>query len=252
MSTASARAVGAPPACSARLPFQVDLGPYRLDVHGLPSAAMFDRRRRVSINLEAHRIELREDLGGWALAGAFFEALVRLSHFSKGCQQGCVEEAYTHSLATGLVEFAQRNPVAWLWFNLLLSAHLPGRPRHDRVAGGAVEDAPPMPRRVLVAGQPVVVRQISRGASGRAFGWYDYGRHEVQLCAGLSGCHLPIVAAHELTHAVHHIYGLRTRDRHPRFVRAQVAGWLGIIRDNPGAWRWWVWAVGPPADAVGR
>ena len=96
------------------------------------------------------------------LVGAFLACLIRLSHFSKGCEQGCVEEAYTHSFATGLVEFALRNPRAWLWFNLLLSEHLPGRVQYDRVVCGAVSRAPVMPKRILVAGMPVTMRNISR------------------------------------------------------------------------------------------
>jgi hypothetical protein len=235
--------------CSARLPFDVRLGPYRVAVELRAPAAMQDGRRRTCVNLEGHRLELRHDLHGLDLAHAFLEGVVRLSHFSKGCQQGCVEEAYTHSLATGLMEFAQRNPRAWLWFNLLLSQNLPGRQRHDRVVRGALAREPALPRRVLVCGQPVQVRVITRAASGSAFGWYDFARREVQLCTGLSGCHLPIVALHEFTHAIHHAHGLEDHQPHLRFTRAQVDGWFGFVRDNPLAWRWLAWAMSFPARA---
>jgi hypothetical protein len=118
---------------AARLPFSIALGPYRLAIELREAAHMLDRRRLACVNLEAHRIELRHDLTGIRLLDAFLDCLIRLAHVSRGCQQGCVEEAYTHSLATGLVEFAQRNPRAWLWFNLLLTEHLPGDLRYDRV-----------------------------------------------------------------------------------------------------------------------
>jgi hypothetical protein len=135
----------------ARLPFLVEMGPYRLSVELRERSRMYDRRRLACVNLEDHRIEIRQDLKGLKLAEAFLACLIRLSHFSKGCQQGCVEEAYAHSLATGMVEFALRNPRAWLWFNLLLSEHLPGNVQYDRVVRGALPRAPAMPKRMLVA-----------------------------------------------------------------------------------------------------
>lgn len=234
---------------SARLPFPVVIGPYRVAVELRPRREMDDGRRRTCVNLEAHRLELRHDLRGLPLAAAFLEGVVRLAHFSKGCQEGCIEESYAHSFATGMMEFAQRNPRAWLWFNLLLSQSLAGSPRHDRTVRGVLRTEPPLPRRLLVCGQPVTVRVISRRASGNAFGWYDFARREVQLCAGLAGCHLPIVALHEITHAVHHAQGLEDHAPHRAFLRAQVAGWIGVVRDNPGAWRWLAWAMSFPARA---
>lgn len=154
-----------------------------------------------------------------------------------------MEEAYAHSFATGMVEFAQRNPRAWLWFNLLLSEHLPGRVAYDRVVRGAIARAPAMPKRILVVRKPVTLRSISKAQSGSAFGWYDFNRREVQLWAGLSGANLPIVALHKITHAVHHANQLKPRDTHRNDQRAQLQGWLGIVRENPSAWRWLVWAM---------
>ena len=235
---------------AAQLPFQVELGPYRLSVELRQAARMLDRRRLACVNVEDSRIELRQDLRGMRLAQAFLACLIRLCHFSKGCQQGCVEEAYTHSFATGMVEFALRNPRAWLWFNLLLSEHLPGRVQYDRVLRGAVAQAPAMPKRILVAGKPVALRHISKAQTGNAFGWYDFERREVQLYVGLSGTNLPIVALHEITHAVHHAYELKPRDTHRNYQRTQLQGWMGIMRENPGAWRWLVWLMRSPAQAA--
>ena len=235
----------APQDCTALFPFMVQLGPYRLRAELRPPRRMLDGRRRTCLNLEANRIELRADLQGWELAGAFLESLLRLSHFSKGCQQGCVEEAYAHSLATGLVEFAQRNPRAWLWFNLLLSQIHSKPEAFDRTARGACRRRPRMPTRVMVRRFRVDMRIISRSDSGHAFGWYDLSSREVQLCEGLGGAHLPIVAVHELTHAIHHVWGLDDHDPHEAFLQAQLRGWLSIIRCNPAAWDWLVWAMTP-------
>jgi len=227
----------------AELPFRIRIGPYDLSVEFREAAGMIDRRRRACVNIEEQRIELRHDLAGMPLVESFFDCMVRLSHFSKGCQQGCVEEAYAHGLATGLVEFALRNPQAWLWFNLVLSESLPGNFHYERVVRGAVSQAPRMPRRILVAPHSVGVRHLSRSQTGNAFGWYDFDRREVQLYSGLSGANLAIVALHEITHAVHHAHGLGPMEMHRRFQRAELQGWLAIMRDNPGAWRWLLWTM---------
>jgi len=233
----------------ARLPSQVVLGPYSLRVEMLERSTMRDRRKRACVNVEAERIELRDDLRGMQLAEAFLECIVRLSHFSKGCQQGCVEEAYTHSFATGMVEFAQRNPDAWVWFNLLLTEHLVSDVRYDKVVLGVMSRPPPMPKRILVAGRPVTIRSIGKAECGNAFGWYHWSKREAQLFSGLTGSNLAVVALHELTHAVHHMYALKTRDRHLAYKRAQVKGWLGIMTHSPGAWRWLAWMMSFPAKA---
>ena len=234
---------------AARLPFDVELGPYKLGVEWRERERLLDRRRRACIDLEGARIELRNDLSGMALARAFLGSVIRLAHYSKGCQQGCVEEAYTHSFATGLVEFAQRNPRAWLWFNLLLAEHLPGRPRFDQAVRGVPMRPPRLPDCIDIAGRVVAVRCISRRETGSAFGWYDPQRREVQLYVGLSGTNLPVVALHEITHAVHHAYAVKMRDTHRNFNHAQLDGWLALVRCNPAMWLWLAWAMSYPEAA---
>ena len=231
------------------VPSHIALGPYRLHVEFRERSRMYDKRKLACVNLEDGRIELRTDLEGLRLAAAFFECLIRLTHFSKGCQQGCIEEAYTHSFATGMVEFAQRNPQAWAWFNILLTEHLARDVQYDRIVHGMFSRPPQMPKRILVAGQPVTIRSITRAQSGGAFGWYHFDKQEAQLYSGLTGSNLAIVALHEITHAVHHMYDLKQRDRHRNFRRAQLHGWLDIIKHNPSAWRWLAWVMSFPAQA---
>ncbi len=236
-------------ACAARLPFDVAIGPYDLAVEFRDKAGMYDRRKLACVNIEYGRIELRRDLRGLRLAEAFLDCVIRFIHFANGCQQGCVEEAYTHSLATGLVEFARRNPRAWLWFNLLLSEHLPGRVGYDRVVRNAIPRQPAMPKRLLVGGHPVRLTTITKAQSGSAFGWYHFDAREAQLYVGLTGSNLAVVALHEITHAVHHVYGLGSGDRHRLFREAQLKGWLGIMRTSPAAWRWLAWVMSFPERA---
>jgi hypothetical protein len=234
---------------AARLPFNVVLGPYQLAVEFHPREALYDRRRLACINLTEGRIELRHDLSGLRLARAFLDCIIRLVHFSKGCQQGCVEEAYTHSFATGMVEFAQRNQRAWRWFNLLLAQHLPGRAGYDRVVRGAVARAPAMPHQVQIGRHQVRLRGISKAQSGNAFGWYLFAEREAQMYRGLAGPNLAIVSLHEITHAVHHAHGLEDGHSHRDFRRAQLQGWFGVMQHSPAAWRWLAWLMSFPEQA---
>jgi len=57
------------------------------------------------------------------------------------------------------------------------------------------------------------------------------------------------VALHEITHAVHHFYGVDSGARHQDFRSAQVQGWLGIMKNSPGAWRWLAWVISFPEQA---
>lgn len=235
--------------CAARLPFNIVLGPYELAVEFHPRAALADQRRLACVNLSDGRIELRQDLSGLRLARAFLDCIIRLVHFSKGCQEGCVEEAYTHSFATGMVEFACRNPRAWRWFNLLLATHLPGRTGYDRVVRGALARPPAMPRHLQIGRHRVRLRGISKSQSGSAFGWYVFAEREAQLYRGLTGPNLAIVALHEITHAVHHAHGLENGHSHRHFRRAQARGWFGVMQRSPAAWRWLAWLMSFPEQA---
>jgi len=235
--------------CAARLPFDVALGPYDLRVELHRPDRLLDKRRLACVNLSDSRIELRSDLEGLRLAEAFLDCVIRLSHFSNGCQDGCVEEAWTHSFATGLVEFARRNPKAWLWLNLLLARQLPGV-GYDRIVRGACARAPAMPRQVRVGRHDVRLRSISKTQSGSAFGWYVYADREAQLYRGLAGANLAVVALHEITHAVHHAYGLDDSARQRDFRRAQLAGWSGVMRRSPAVWRWLAWLMSHPEQAT--
>ena len=98
-------------------------------------------------------------------------------------------------------------------------------------------------------GCEVGIRRLSKAQTGNAFGWYDIGRREVQLYAGLAGVNLGVVALHEFTHALHHAHRLGRSGAHRDFVRVQCHGWLAIVRDNPALWRWLAWALSHPEQA---
>ncbi len=85
-----------------------------------PRDSMRMQRRLMEYELSHGIVWLHESLNGERLAHQFLKAIIRLIHKSAGCQTGCIEEAFTQSLAAGLVSFAQQNPEVWVWFNRLL------------------------------------------------------------------------------------------------------------------------------------
>ena len=104
-------------------------------------------------------------------------------------------------------------------------------------------------RRLVVGGEPVALRSISKAQTGSAFGWYHFDLREAQLFHGLTGSNLAVVALHEITHAVHHRYGIGTGDSHRDFKEAQLKGWFGIMTGCPEAWRWLAWLMSFPQRA---
>lgn len=217
----------------------IRVGPYTLALAFLPKAQMPDRRALASVSIERGLLALREDLSGRRLAHAFLRALIRLIHYSRGCQQGCVEEAYTHSFATGLVEFAQRNTEVWWWFNALLDSLTPADTGYaDVVRGAPMGAVPPPPYSFEVVGETVTLKAIGAREAGSAFGWYLYEENQARLYAHLNGANLAVVAVHELTHAVHWHGGVEDGSSHREFVAAQTRHWLDFMLRNPQAWRW--------------
>ncbi len=227
----------------------IRIGPYSLRLAHLPKALMPDRRCLSIASVEHGVLALRDDLTGHRQVRAFLHALIRLIHYSRGCQQGCVEEAYTHSFATGMVEFAQRSPAVWLWFNERLDALMPRSPGYAGVVRGTIDRVPPPPRRMLIGDMPVTLEAISAREAGSAFGWYLYKEQEARLYANLRGANLAVVAVHELTHAVHWHGGVGDGHPHREFVAVQTKVWLDFMTGNPDAWRWLAYLLSHEAHA---
>ncbi len=221
----------------------IRIGPYTLSLAFVPKARMPDRRRLSMASVEHGMLAVRNDLTGERLAHAFLQALVRLVHYSRGCQQGCIEEAYTHAFATGMVEFAQRNPGVWLWFNRLLDSLTHHEHDYAGVVTGAVTRIPPPPREFLVAGQRITLEAINAREAGSAFGWYFYEENRARLYSRLTGANLAVVAVHEVTHAVHWHGGVGDGSSHRDFVAVQSRHWLDFMLGNPEAWRWIVYLL---------
>jgi len=111
---------GVRPPAEAAFPLSITVGPFHLAVIHAPRDTMRVQRRLMEYELSHGIVWLHESLTGERLAHQFLKAIIRLIHKSAGCQTGCIEEAFTQSLAAGLVSFAQHNPEVWVWFNRLL------------------------------------------------------------------------------------------------------------------------------------
>lgn len=219
------------------------LGPYTVHMTMLPRESMTDRRCLADLSIEKGLLSLRMDLTGRRLARAFLQTLIRFIHYSRGCQKGCVEEAYTHSLATGMVEFAQRNPAAWAWFNDLLATITPAGRKSSQIANAGKGEAPvpPPPRRFLVGTETVTLHSIKTHEARGAFGYYSIDENRAELWDELCGANLAVVAIHEITHAIHDKAGVKDGSSHIAFRAAQTDGWLDFMLKNPGAWQWIVY-----------
>ncbi len=231
------------------LPFTLVVGPYRFAVHLVERSQLRSRKELCDLDVNAGVVRLSQSLSGARRARYFLKCVIRLIHYASGCQTGCIEEAFTHSLATGLVAFARHNPEAWCWFNLLLSESVsPGAgferearaPIHPASRRGAPRRPPPAPRALQLGGWTVEIQSLTEATAERLGIWgdYDFARHRIRLYEGLRGPHAAVVAAHELSHAIHHQARLKNRDTKKRFIAAETDGWLRLIRDNPDAWRW--------------
>lgn len=226
----------------AAFPLHVTVGPFRVVVVHAPRERMRARRRLMEYELSQGVVWLHESLTGERLAYQFLNAVVRLIHKSAGCQTGCIEEAFTQSLAAGLVSFAQHNREAWIWFNRLLAEALKPGARFEQAASGAFRVRLTVPKVALVEHHVVRFAPLSHDTAVRhsVDGYFRTSKDGrfVELYECLHGPQRAVVFVHEVTHAIHDAAHLRVRDTRERYVSAQVAGWLRFIRRNPGAWMW--------------
>jgi hypothetical protein len=234
------RRSGAAPALprewAARLPFEVEIGPHRLVVEWRDAEHMSERHATACVDLAAGRIELSHQLSGLALAEALLRCVIRVGHGIRAACSAWAAAAPAHRLATSLVEFARRNPRAWLWFNLLLAQHLPGRPRFDRAVRGVAGPLPALPQRWIIDGQAVRLLLVPVQALDGADGHRDAAQRVIRIDAALKGSDLPVVVLRELTQAMHDAQAGR-RPALPAW-RSESRGWLRIVRDNPQGWCW--------------
>ena len=226
-------------------PWLLRFGPYQFRVRLVPRSHIPDGRRLIDFDNNKSVLWVSENLSGRRLVEGFFQAMLRQIHYANGCQSGCMEEAFTHSLATGLVEFAQRNAQTWVWFNELLGTHIRPNAPFAAIASGASRRVYHVPRALVMGENVAHIRPLSHAVADRhrALGFYCPDSQDVLLYESLEGNNRVVVALHEITHWIHDLAGIGNGHTRPQYVRAQTQGWMRVIRHNPSAWCWLVASI---------
>lgn len=226
------------------LPKTVALGPYVLTVGQGARSGFARRNRNWDVDFNRQTLTLANHIAGAALTQAFLMAVVGVIHYTHGLDDTSTEESFTHSFASGVLEFAHRNPQAWTWLNSQFDAMTQGRARYlSALRPGASVRRRVLPRRVLIGTRVVVLTHLSakKADRERVWGYYDYteiNAPAVRLHEELTGRHLAVIFLHELTHAFHHQAKLRKRETYRRFIRTQVGSLLHFVKHNFTAWQW--------------
>jgi hypothetical protein len=215
---------------------RIELGPYTIEVHEVPADQMPVRRRHACLDLTHSRILMRLGLTAAQWRRAFIHALVRLVHYSQAALlHESTEEHLTHSLASGLSQFARRNPkLAWT----LLRAVNPHVRRSSR-----------MPQRLVVgsAGWTVRMLTVKTATRLRLFGQADLERRRVEVDPALSGTQLGVIFLHEVIHALHHEAGVTDHTPLRTCHSREADALLQFFGGNPMAAGWWYGLLQPIA-----
>jgi len=209
----------------------------------LCSKAEFARKNVNSeVDFNAGVMRIASHVQGRDLVIAFVKRLIGVIHYSHGLDDTSSEENYTHSFATGLMEFVRRNPQAWYWLNAMLSKHFSKGQRYERICQQAPTTSLSLPVRMTLWHRVIWLSVLPAKTADRAgvWGYYLYADHGVHLHEHLRGEHFAVIFWHELTHAFHHAVGMEDRETRRRFVNAQASAWLEFVSKNPGAWKWFV------------
>jgi hypothetical protein len=231
-------------------PMRITIGPYRLMVMHAPRSAMAVKRRLYQYDLSQGLVWLHESLDDRQLARYFLRVVTFIIHKAAGCQDGCIEEAFTQSIAAGLVSFAQNNPQVWVWLNGLLGKNNKRGTDYARIALGAPHPQFLVPTKVQIGHHVVRIVRLRHETAVRKSvdGYFGAANRLIEVYEGLQGPHRAVVVMHELTHAIHNFAGLKNRDTRARFVEAQVEGWLRFAEQNPAAWMWLLATIREQAD----
>jgi hypothetical protein len=215
---------------------RIELGPYTIEVQEVGPDEMPVRRRHACLDLTHSRILLRVGLTPSQWRRAFIHALVRLVHYSQAALlHESTEEHLTHSLASGLSQFARRNPrLAWT----LLRAINPHVRRSSR-----------MPQRLVVgsAGWTVRMLTVKTATRLRLFGQADLERRRVEVDPALSGTQLGVIFLHEVIHALHHESGVTDHTPLRTCHSREADALLQFFGGNPLAAGWWFGLLQPVA-----
>jgi hypothetical protein len=231
-----------PNSVAATFLFTVSLGPYEFAVTLCPKSSLTRRNVTSETDYNEGVIRISSHLQGRKLVTAFVTRLVFAIHYTHGADDSCPEEHFTHSFATGLLEFIRRNPEAWHWLNTMFSRYFSKGQKFERLCDKLPAVVPRPPVRMAIGNRVVTLSAMPHKVAERerVFGYYFLADHRLKVHESLKGEHLAVIFWHELTHGFHHWLGLEDGATEKEFLKGQVTAWLDFVRDNPSAWKWFI------------
>jgi hypothetical protein len=215
----------------------VRIGPYTVEIHPGDRSLFKNPRLRTEGMIAEGPIHVDSTWEERELIRWYVRQMVRTIHYRSGLNAKCDEEAFTHSLATGMVEIAANSPVFWVEFNDLLCRHLETT-EHDwgAHAGGAKTSLRPQ----HVSMDKHVYRIVSV-KSNAFWGWCNFTDHRIELNETLvPGTQMCVVSLHECTHLFQHALGIADLKKDRQFEKKQADGFMKFIQQNPQFWAWWL------------
>lgn len=227
------------------------VGPYTMRVVPAHKSEFCDKRRKVEHDWNSGTVLIREDLNTRKTLELLTRSLITAIHYRSGLNDTCDEEAFTHSLATGLTELARNCPEFWARYNRLLEDdYAPGAGWGRAAKGLPVKGATVPPKTVVYNGRccEFQFHAIDHFAKSGAFGLYTINQGLVELPRTLSGANGSLVAMHETLHFLHECEGLQDSDTEKCFKDTQVYMLLRFLQQNPTYWNWWLYRTRPERD----
>jgi hypothetical protein len=224
-------------------PWPVRIGPYAFSARIEPQSRFARPRWLSEIDYNHEVIRIRSGLSPEMTARYFWLRVVRSMHYSAGLDDGCPEESFTHSYASGLMAFVRANPDVWVWFNRLIETRMKPGSRYALYAAGRPDvDRIAPPRRILIGKSDYQLESMPLALSTRLGCWGDcnLSTRVMRLSDELYGAHLGVIFWHEVTHAIHREDGLDDGHTRARFARSQADRTLHFMVHNPQAWRWFL------------
>lgn len=223
------------------------VGPYTMRITPVPRQRFSDKRRILEHDWTAGHTCMDEKLSPEQALGCLFRSLVTAIHYRSGLNDCCDEEAFTHSLATGVVELARNNPQFWGALHRIVERQWGAPPLwSEALEGRQMAVAFARPQEVVFRMQR---RQRPCAIAWRApdqwrhpgyYAWYLLKQGVIEIDSRLHGPNLALVALHEVLHFFHECLGLTSRSKAHQFKTAHAALLPALWRHNPHFWAWWL------------
>lgn len=228
------------------------VGPYEMRLKPATSAMFEDKRRVLENYWTEGYVLLHARLPHRKALARTLEHMIKAIHYRSGIGERCDEETYTHSLATGLVEIADRNPLFWREFNRLWEREYAFGAHWAEAcdARNPARRAHRMPANIVYRGRHCHLKRVPEFECLRhgAYGFFCESDSEqepdcIELSDGLWGVNLSIVSLHEVIHFLHSAEGIEDGARFGATCRTQAAMLARFWRTNPAFWRWWLFTL---------